>query len=208
MKVDGSRLTVPIYFRMELGLSEWTKEFTSLEDFLHRPFLKEKASVFALYRAGLALDANHRSKMDFVNHDVRVVISELDRKTDDLVNPSIRSLDWRENAYGPELFKEHREYAMSLMRNIMQDNKFLFCYRTTTGLGLRFGGYSSKRLDSQSYGDWYVWLAERALKFDYKNQYKIDLCGFTGDCPWFAPYYPDDVWVNKNAYSLRSNMLL
>ena len=148
-----------VYLTDPLLTPNWIKVDTTLE---HVFGSKEGPRQFSLYRDE-SRDIRHGvyHPIDYVSHDVRIIIGEFDTKEHlKECRPDnskvVKELDREGNTSIMKvkfpIIQEKKfkcdEYTYELFENISKDERILFCYITTSGKGIRFAFKLDERVDN------------------------------------------------------------
>ena len=165
---------------------EWTKVYASLEEVFQKD---GELRQFSLYRDEKR-DVRHNvyHPIDYVSHDVRIIIGEFDTKEHlKECRPDnskvVKELDREGNTsimkvkfpiMQDKKFKCD-EYTYELFENISNDDRILFCYITTSGKGIRFGFKLNERVNNDlEYISNYYFYGKEFLKHDKENRFGLE----------------------------------
>tara|TARA_Y100000004_G_scaffold119655_1_gene134438 strand:+ start:3679 stop:4359 length:681 start_codon:yes stop_codon:yes gene_type:complete len=222
-----------IYLTDIKQMPRWDKIHGSLEDVFDYGSRQEYKDIQDLKLFGLYKDEkrdvrhNVHHPIDYVSHDVRIVIGEFDSvehlKTFRPDNSRVaKELD-RENNISlmkikfPIMQQKHKsycddEYTNRLFNKLSKDERILFCYVTTSGKGIRFGFELDERIDNDlEYISNYYFYGKEFLKHDDKNRFGIEYnasstgsfyeLGNITSVYWFLPI--TDKWHVKESVRLK-----
>ena len=125
--------------------------------------------------------------MDYVSHDVRIIVGEFDcleknkpdnkhviKEIDRHKDTSILKVKFPiiKNGYKT---RRNDEYTNGVFEKLKQDERILFCYVTPSGKGLRFGFKLDERINNDlEYISNYYFYAKEFLKHDSEGVFEID----------------------------------
>ena len=202
---------------------EWTKVYASLEEVFQKD---GELRQFSLYRDEKR-DVRHNvyHPIDYVSHDVRIIIGEFDTKEhlkECSQNNSkvVKELDREGNTSIMKvkfpIIQEKKfkcdEYTYELFENISKDERILFCYITTSGKGIRFAFKLDERVDNDlEYISNYYFYGKKLLKYDKENRFGLEstssstgsfyeLCSVSS-VYWLLP--TSSAWVVKDCVKVQ-----
>ena len=185
-----------IYLTDIKQMPKWEKIHASLEDVFNYGSKQESKDVQDLKLFGLYKDEkrdvrhNVYHPIDYVSHDVRIVIGEFDslehlkrfrpdnsrvaKELDREKNISLMKIKF------PIMQQKHKEYSddaytNELFNKLSQDERILFCYITTSGKGIRFGFKLNERINNDlEYVSNYYFYGKEFLKYDKENRFGLE----------------------------------
>ena len=222
-----------IYLTDIKQMPRWEKIHGSLEDVFDYGSRQEYKDIQDLKLFGLYKDEkrdvrhNVYHPIDYVSHDVRIVIGEFDSvehlKTFRPDNSRVAKEIDRENNISlmkikfPIMQQKHKsycddEYTNILFNKLSKDERILFCYVTTSGKGIRFGFKLDERIHNDlEYISNYYFYGKEFLKHDEKNRFGIEYnasstgsfyeLGNITSVYWFLPI--TDKWHVKESVRLK-----
>ena len=181
-------------------MPRWNISNLGLEDIFYDSSLftgniRERKS-FALYRdESQEIRHNIYHPIDYVSHDVRIVIGEFDSKShinkckidnkrvsrEIEVIGNISKMEVKFPLIQEKKFKEDL-YTKHLFSKLSEDERILFCYVTTSGEGLRFGFKVDDRINNDlEYLANYYYYGKKFLKHDIEEKFGLEYtCSKTG----------------------------
>ena len=214
-------------------MTEWTKVHATLEEVFDYGSKQDYKDIQDLKLFGLHKDEkrdvrhNIYHPIDYVSHDVRIVIGEFDsvehlQKFRPDNSRVAKELD-RENNISimkikfPIMQQKHKDYCNDtytneLFNKLSKDERILFCYVTTSGKGIRFGFKLDERVDNDlEYISNYYFYGKEFLKHDKENRFGIEYnasstgsfyeLGSISSVYWFLPI--TDKWHVKKSRELK-----
>jgi len=214
-------------------MPRWTKIYGNLEGVFDYGSKQEYNDIQDLKLFGLYKDEKRNVRhnvyhpIDYVSHDVRIVIGEFDSlehlekfKPDN--SKVVKELDREKNTSilkvkFPIMQQKHKDhcddaYTNKLFNKLSQDDRVLFCYVTTSGKGIRFGFELNERVNNDlEYISNYYFYGKEFLKHDEENKFGIEYnssttgafyeLGSISSVYWFLPI--TDKWHVKDSIKLK-----
>ena len=214
-------------------MPRWTKIHGTLEDTFDYGSKQEDRDIqdlklFSLYKDEKR-DVRHNiyHPIDYVSHDVRIVIGEFDsvehlEKFRPDNSKVVKELDREKNTSilkvkFPIMQQKHKgycddAYTDELFRKLSEDDRILFSYVTTSGKGIRFGFKLDERVNNDlEYISNYYFYGKEFLKHDKENRFGIEYnasttgtfyeLGSISSVYWFLPI--TDKWHVKDSVELK-----
>lgn len=214
--IDGEILKERFFLRNNCREALFRTEDLTLGDFFRQDFTQ----LSSFKAKDLPLFAFNKDPTRFVrkSHDcymfqpldfsrpVHVVVSELDRVKLPPSVPMSRE-EWEEFTQRPlaeilrliegERFWERHFYSLDILERMKADERVLFAYVSTSGVGVRFALYTDRPLSEGTYRstcEHYTQLLWR--EYDREGLLQPDPSCYSGELYWFYPVWPH-VWVNE-----------
>jgi hypothetical protein len=219
-----------IYLTDLKQMPNWNKEETTLETIFHYEVAKGYSDIHSLRLFGLYKDESRDIRhnvyhpMDYVSHDVRIIVGEFDclekdkpdnthvvKEIDRSGNTSILKVDF------PILKNRHKghnqdEYVNEVFEKLKKDERVLFCYVSPSGKGIRFGFKVNHRIHNDlEYVSNYYFYGKEFLKYDTRGRLGLDFndsrtgsfyeLANVASVYWFLPV--TDNWHVKESIELK-----
>lgn len=193
----------------------WTCESVGLDTFFSEKFSKYKNEnwrdipLFSFYRDEESRVDIVKHSINYLEHDVNIIISELDclehLKNDCVLSP----LEKKDPppCTGKKFIED--EYTIEVFKKLCENPYLLFCYISGSGKGIRiaFELDDSLRNDTEYIANSYYYTKNIFLEYDEQNKMGIDcVCDNRGSAwsmanmaniYWFVPV-SEYVYYNKN----------